>query len=204
MSDQCCQKYFSKFRAFGYKVSEISATFGPNFGRFRAFLAQNFKIFALPFHFYCIFMWQCLKNLKKLNFFEIFLTKVFHKLYVYMLILTNWWENSSKYFKNVESRKIKQNWKLPIRTKSKLALFLANFGPNFGRFRAKSDQNEISGVFGQNFVPDGFKIFICNQSEISGILRNFGQYGNTVRKLKRLLLGVNWVVLKLARLNVGV
>ena len=47
---------------------------------------------------------------------------------------------------------------------------------NFGLFLA---QNEISGVFGQSFAPDGFKISVGILNQVSGGLRNFGQYGNT-------------------------
>ena len=62
---QCCQKVFMEFRAKCSRISEFSATFQPNFGRFRALFATIFLIFALPFCFYCIFMWQFFKLAKK-------------------------------------------------------------------------------------------------------------------------------------------
>ena len=73
-------KSFSNFRPvtqpvlpeFFFKISGILlksiwnfGQFCANFGRFRALFCQNFCIFTLPCCFYCIFMWQCFKNLKK-------------------------------------------------------------------------------------------------------------------------------------------
>ena len=53
---QCCQKVFTEFRAKSSKISEILASFYPNFGLFRALFSQNFIIFAPASQFYCIFM----------------------------------------------------------------------------------------------------------------------------------------------------
>ena len=51
MRKQCCQKYFSKFRAFGLRISEISAIFGQISGVFGRFLAKNSIFLPYPIIF---------------------------------------------------------------------------------------------------------------------------------------------------------
>ena len=61
------------FRISGFWLQNFGnfGHFWPNFGRFRAHFSQIWPIFALPWYFYCIFMWQFFqksKNCQK-NFF---------------------------------------------------------------------------------------------------------------------------------------
>ena len=53
--NQCCQKVFTEFRAKSSKISEISASFQPNFGLFRALFSKKFRNFAPASDFYSIF-----------------------------------------------------------------------------------------------------------------------------------------------------
>ena len=63
--------------------------------------------------------------------------------------------------------------------KVKISPFFSQFWLNFGHFRVNLTQSEISGVFGQNFVPEILKISVGLLSKISDILQNFWQSGST-------------------------
>ena len=77
---------------------------------------------------------------------------------------------------NFFERKIQKTFALE---RSQISAIFVHFRANFGRFRALFGPNEISGVFGQNIVPDASKISVGVLNQISGEIRNFGQYGNT-------------------------
>ena len=91
-----------------------------------------------------------------------------------MPILTNWGKARAKI--TFQILKIENHTKIENYQQDKkveIGPILANFWPNFGRFRARFGQSEISGVFSQNFVPEISKISVGNLSEISGKLRYF-------------------------------
>ena len=70
-------------------------------------------------------------------------------------MLTNW---SGKYIvqKHFPILIMETTEKLKIFKQKKVEIspFSANFGRNFGHFRAKFGNGQISGVFSQNFVPE--------------------------------------------------
>ena len=91
-----------------------------------------------------------------------------------MPTLTNWSEKQIKIF--VQILNLEKASKVKIineEKKVKISPFFSQFWLNFGHFRANLTQSEISGVFGQNFVPEILKISVGLLSKISDILRNF-------------------------------
>ena len=91
-----------------------------------------------------------------------------------MPTLTNWSEKQIKIF--VQILNLEKASKVKIineEKKVKISPFFSHFWLIFGRFRANLTQSEISGVFGQNFVPEILKISVGLLSKISDILRNF-------------------------------
>ena len=125
-------------------------------------------------------MWQFFKKMYKNVIF--FLKKLFKSLpHVNTHELK--WKIVQKVLYKFWIWRMNNNWKFNNEKKSKVAHF-SQIWPNFGRFRALFGPKWNIGRFclflGKVSTPDASKIFVGILSQISGEIRNFGQYGNTV------------------------
>ena len=123
MRKQCCQKYFSKFRAFGLRISEISAIFGQISGVFGRFLAKNSIFFPYPIIFIAFLCDNFSKN-KKIdkNFFE-------KKLQNFLHAIIDRLDNSSSRntFQILKLLGTKEKMKILSQKKVKIGPLLAKF-----------------------------------------------------------------------------
>ena len=79
-----------------------------------------------------------------------------------------------KILSSFESKEERRLLRIINQKKVKKSPLFSDFWPISDIFGLILAQNEISGVFGQSFAPDGFKISVGILNQISGEIRNFG------------------------------